>query len=35
MRDERVKKLALGGLFAALVLLATFLVKLPVPITNG
>ena len=36
MRDERVKQLALSGLLASLVLLATWLTKLPVPLmTNG
>lgn len=31
MRDERVKQLALAGLLASLVLLGTWLTKLPVP----
>lgn len=35
MRDEKVVKIARGGLLAALVLLATYVIKLPVPITNG
>ena len=35
MRDEKVKQLAIGGLLSALVLLATYLIKLPVPVTNG
>ena len=36
MRDERVKQLALGGLLASLVLLATWLTKLPIPLmANG
>ncbi len=36
MRDERVKQLALGGLLASLVLLATWLTKLPIPLMpNG
>ena len=36
MRDQRVKQLALGGLLASLVLLATWLTKLPVPfMQNG
>ena len=36
MRDERVKQLALGGLLSSLVLLATWLTKLPVPfMANG
>ena len=32
MRDERVRKLALGGLFSALVLLATWQLKVPLPV---
>lgn len=35
MKDQSVKRLALGGLLAALVLLMTYLIKLPVPATGG
>ena len=35
MNLKNTKNLAICGLLAALVLLATFVIKLPVPITNG
>lgn len=35
MKDQHVRKLALGGVLSALVLLLTYLVKVPVPATGG
>ena len=35
MNLKNTKNLAISGLLAALVLLATYVIKLPVPITNG
>ncbi|MEG0766138.1 MAG: ECF transporter S component [Clostridia bacterium] len=35
MQNVKTRKLALGGVLAALVMLATFFFKVPVPITNG
>lgn len=35
MKDQQIRRLTLGGVLAALVLLLTLLVKLPVPATGG
>lgn len=35
MRDPKVQKLTLGGILAALVLLLTYMIKIPVPATGG
>ena len=35
MNDARIRRLALGGVLAALVLLATYSIKIPVPATGG
>lgn len=35
MKDRHIHRLALGGVLAALVLLLTFLIKIPVPATGG
>lgn len=33
--DKRIRKLAFGGVFTALIAVATMFLKLPVPITSG
>lgn len=35
MQQKQVQRLALGGMLAALVLLATYLIRVPVPATGG
>ena len=35
MNDQKIRRLALGGVLSALVLLMTYLIKLPVPATGG
>lgn len=35
MKDAKIRKIALGGMLSALVLLLTYLIKLPVPATGG
>lgn len=35
MKDRQVRRLSLGGVLAALVLMLTFFIKLPVPATGG
>lgn len=35
MNDKQIKKLALGGVMAALVFVMTYLPKIPVPVTGG
>lgn len=35
MQDQRIQKLTTGGILAALVLLLTYLIKIPVPATGG
>lgn len=35
MTHDRIRRLALGGVLSALVLLLTFLIKIPVPATGG
>ncbi len=35
MKDTNIRRLALGGVLAALVMLLTFLIKVPVPATGG
>lgn len=35
MKDRQVRRLATGGILAALILLLTYLIKLPVPATGG
>lgn len=35
MKDRQVRRLAMGGILAALVLLLTYMIKFPVPATGG
>ncbi len=35
MQDKQVRKLALGGVLSALIVLLTYLIKIPVPATGG
>ena len=35
MSDQKVRKLAMGGVMAALVFVMTYLPKVPVPVTGG
>lgn len=35
MKDKQIRRLSLGGILAALILMLTFFIKLPIPATGG